>query len=140
MNSKVLERAHTKTLVEPKDRLNALPLYFGAECAKFEKLVYTYMGEFCSEYDDGPWDFYTLSNGGFFMSYDCGGEDLDVSFSENYFEGIMSAEALSIGVNLCAISLFAREDNNEMAAGLYYALRDYAEQHAEGRKIMRLID
>jgi hypothetical protein len=85
------------------------------------------------------WDFYTLSNSGFFMSYDYD-ETLTVLYPENYFEETMSAEAASIGVNLFALNTLAWQTNSEKIVDLYYALRDYAAEHPEGTKIMRLID
>lgn len=129
----------TKIKVSRKQRLNTLPVLFGNKCIMFEQMVYSYMDKFCSDYHGGFWEFYFLSNGGFFMSL-LHGEKLLVSFPENYFEEIMSPEAISIGVNLYALNELAWKTEKESIIDLYYALRDFASQHEEGAFIMRLID
>ena len=35
---------------------------------QYESMVFHYMGEFCKDYAGGYWDFFTLSNDGFYMS------------------------------------------------------------------------
>lgn len=45
-----------------------------------------------AHYDGGEWDFYELSNGGYFMAPNSR-EHYRISVQGNYFDGLLSAEA-----------------------------------------------
>ncbi|MGR8998799.1 MAG: antirestriction protein [Gammaproteobacteria bacterium] len=91
-----------------------------------EPLVYTITGNIASDYNGGYWEFYELSNGGFYMA-----PDSDNPFKvscENGFEGQLSADALGITVCLYAYSLLSFTGKNgfdETCARQYHLLRDY---------------
>jgi len=54
-------------LVLEDARIGTLPKHFGARMMTVEQMVYNFMREFVAEYKGAFWDFYELSNGGFYM-------------------------------------------------------------------------
>jgi hypothetical protein len=96
----------TKTRTPQNVRLDTLPRFFGGYARLFEQQVFDYMETFCSNYRGGYWEFYTLSNGGFFMAYE-GASHFEVSYPPNHFQATLSAEATSLGVNLFAQNALA---------------------------------
>ena len=131
----------TKILCPLEKRMDFLPKYTGRHFMKYENMVYGYMNIACTDYDGGLWDFYSLSNGGFFMAFDSD-KPLAVEWVDNYFKDTMSAEAASIGVNLFVQNALAWQhpDRAEMLTDHYFQLRDFALEHKEAAKIMRFID
>ena len=121
-----LEISITKTLVAESDRLNTLPRYLGKHYLEFEMSVYGFMDRFCENYNGGYWDYYRLSNGGFFM---CLSDEqrFNVVNEGNHFSSEMSAEAVSVGVNLFALNaLLWGENADAKIFDLYDDVRDYA--------------
>ncbi|WP_281989294.1 antirestriction protein [Aquimarina aggregata] len=110
----------------------------GCEMA-FEQAVFRFMEEFCKPYNGGYWDFYILSNGGFYLCLNQKG-DMRVENHENYFFSDMSADAASIGVNLFALGQMAHQFERQHINDAYYHLLDYAKIHPEADKILRFID
>jgi hypothetical protein len=106
-----------------------------------EPVIYSITSNLSSEYCGGYWEFYELSNGGFYMS-----PDDDTAFtisSENGFKGTMSAHALGITACLYAYSHLSFSDISEMAevcAGQYHLLREYMFEHDEVRAILAAVD
>lgn len=129
----------TKTLVQEKDRLEFLPKHIGNRFYKFEMLVYAFMDKFCQDYSGGYWEFWTLENGGILMTLDSN-EVFQVCNDMNYFEDTMSAESVSIAVNMFALNALMDENCDKRIIDYYYALGDYASEHSEASKIIRLID
>ena len=91
------------------------------------------------QYDGGYWNFYTLSNGGFFMA-----PRSDTVFtvsSMNGFEGQMTAEALGTTACLFAYShLSFTPALADVCSEHYHLLREFAMDHAEVRGILAAID
>ena len=129
-----------KKLIVPEcDRLDFLPRHFGNRFFLFENMVYSFMDRFCEEYSGGYWQFYTLSNGGALMSLDSD-QTFSVCNPMNYFEGRMSAEAASIGVNLFAMNALMSDPCDGKLIDLYYALKDFGCEHKEVQAILGFID
>ena len=108
---------------------------------KLEPLIFNLTDHIADNYSGGYWDFYTLSNGGFYMS-PCSDEPFNVS-CENGFEGRLSADALGIMVCLYAYSHLSFSDKNgfdEVCAEHYHLLREFALDHDESRGIFSAID
>ena len=91
-------------------------------------------------YDYGDWQFYTLSNGGYYMAPRS--DTLYNVSSANGFDGQMTADALGIVACLYAYShsSFGEGDFAELCANHYHWLRAYAMEHKEVRSILRAID
>jgi hypothetical protein len=129
----------TARRVEDSLRLNALPRYFGRHMMTFEGAVYDFMHRFASDYRGGFWQFYELSNGGFYMAPDRGSYRLCVD--TNGYEGVMSADAAGITVCLFACShLSFRETHGQLFAERFHQLREFALDHAEAAAIFAAID
>jgi len=130
----------TKTRVKDASRLNFLPLFTGKYFMQYEQLIYRKLLEASQgQYDGGYWDYYTLSNGGFFMELDSQTR-FNMQCIDNGYSGQMSAEAASLGVNLCIQNLFAWEINAQIYSKHYYQLRAYAIEHDEAAEILGFID
>jgi len=130
----------TKTLISETKRLDFLPRHTGKHFTLFETLVYGYMDQFCADYIGGYWEFYDLSNGGFFMALDDTDTAFEVTNPLNYFDGSLSAEAVSIGVNLFALCHLCEITGDENFAHAYHALRDFACEHKDAGAILSFID
>ena len=129
----------TKTLYPEHKRLEYLPRFLGKHFLRYENAIYDHMRKSSVDYNGGYWDYYTLSNGGFYMGLSQS-EPLKMECVSNYFEGEMSADAASIGVNLVILNAFAWQVNAEKYGAAFHSLRDYALEHAEAAKILGFID
>lgn len=134
----------TSQRIPESERGDILPRYTGAAFLRFESLVYTLMGRACADYHGGFWQFYALSNGGFFMAPDRD-EPMTLTWPDNYFEGQMSAEAAGIGVSLMALSFLTFSERisdatRECLADRFHELREFASAHAEANLILGFID
>lgn len=121
-------------------RGNFLPRKIPKVFIQYESMVYHYMDEFCKDYAGGFWDFFTLSNGGFYMSLQSE-KTLSICIDSNYFEGNLSANAASIVVNLFVFCHLANSfPDDESLGDYYYALRDFSRNHPEASLILSAID
>lgn len=106
-----------------------------------EPAVYAMASRMAPEYRGAYWEFYTLSNGGFYMAPH---SDKPYSINcDNGYEGVLSAEALGMTVCLYAYSHLSFSSNEafaEICANHYHWLRAYALAHKEARAILMAID
>lgn len=129
------------TKVEDAQRINTLPKHFGRYMAAVESLVYQFTRRLVREYHGGYWNFYELSNGGFYMAPDR--EPMAVWVEGNSFEGTMSADALGVTVCLFAFSHGSfryANDPSAVFARHFELLREFSYLHPEGRLISAAID
>lgn len=133
------------SLVEEKNRLNFLPKHLGVRwMMKGEALIFNWMGKLSNDYRGGFWNFYDLSNDGFFMAPRSESQFF-ISVTGNGFEDSVSAEAAGIITTLYALnSLMCIIPENsadlERIVNSYYLLRDFAIEHSESGKIFAAID
>jgi hypothetical protein len=128
----------TATKVEENHRLAMLPKYFGRHLGRAERLVYTYMRHISKDYDGGLWEFYELSNGGFYMAPES--PETMALVVENSFDGTMSADAAGLIATLMAISSLGFTTRDSDIAALYLNVEAYALQHSEGNQIARALN
>lgn len=128
----------TKTRIA-KGRTAILPKYFGNQFIRFEMAIYSLAEHFIKEYHGGFWDFYSVSNGGFYMAFN---SDKPVTFDnpDNYFCKEMDADTASIVVNLYVNSLLSFDYPNAPFGERYHQLRDYALELPEAGIIALAID
>jgi hypothetical protein len=120
-------------------RLNFLPHYLGAQYLQGEALVYDWARHLCGSYNGGAWNFFQLSNGGFYMAPErCG--RLHVRWHMNGYNDMMGADAFGIVVTLFALCHLAEKCSDDRIIDHYHALRAYAAQHVEAANILRAID
>jgi len=121
----------TMTLVSEAARANHVHKLFGIGFPlRVEPTVFNMARLLAADYNGGVWQFYALSNGGFFMAPDEQGHTISC---ENGFEGRLSAEAFGITVCLYAYShlSFGGDALAEVCAEHYHLLREFALGHPE---------
>ena len=132
----------TRTLVPEDQRLAITEKLFGIHFPlRLEPVVYTITERLTEDYRGGYWDFYTLSNGGFYMA-PVGDQRFHV-MCENQFEGELSADALGITACLYAYSnlSFAGPDAfSDICSDQYQWLRAFMMEHPEVEAILGATD
>lgn len=131
----------TAVLVSEAQRMDTADKFFGIRYPlTVEPMVYQFATQLAPAYNGGYWNFYRLSNGGFYMA-----PKLDESFeviADNGFKGSMSAEALGVTACLYAYSnlSFGEGKFGETCAEQYHLLREFVLDHAQARAIFAAID
>ena len=126
-----------KTLVPNDQRLQQANALFGSSFPmQLEPLLYNLASNMSTDYDGGYWEFFILTDDGFYMAPGSGGPHR-VSCVNGY-EGQLSADAFGITVCLYAYSLLSFE--NQIYAQHYHKLRDYMLDHEEAECVLRAID
>jgi hypothetical protein len=137
--------AITRSLIAEAVRMDATHTLFGLHFPlRLEPTVFNMAGMLSEQYQGGSWEFYALSNGGFYMA-PCHAQKPDKGFavtSENGFAGPMSGDALGMTACLYAYShlSFAQNSFGELCAKHYHWLREYALDHSEAGAIFAAID
>lgn len=129
----------TRTQCPDEEKLDFLFNRAGRDFLRYEHLTFAYMDHACEEYVGGSWDFYGLSNDGFYMAlrHD---KPLQMHWIENAYEGSMSADAAGIAISLMVQNRFAWKVDAQRYGDYFHALRDYAGQHPEAPAIFSFID
>jgi len=129
----------TSSVVPDELRLNVLPRYLGRHFLQGEALVYDWAGRLCHTYDGGFWNFFTLSNGSFYMAPANLGR-VHVRWHLNGYNDSMGADAFGIVVTLFALCHLAEKTRDDAIINRYHELRTFATQHVEAANILRVID
>jgi hypothetical protein len=119
-------------------RLNFLPTYFGKHFGRGETMIYDWASRLSAKYNGGYWEFFELSNGGFYLAPI--GDPVHVQWHMNDFEGELSADAFGIVVTLFSLCHLAEVTGDDDIGARYHYLRDFALSHAEAAPICRAID
>jgi len=116
----------TATPVKANQRLAFLPKHLGSLglTMRFERLAYRFMDGFCKTYSGGYWQFYNLSNEGFYMAPNIN-EVLPIFVNMNGFEGKVSADAAGIIVSLYSLNYLCNDVLSERLIDKYYLLRGF---------------
>lgn len=129
-------------LVPEAERLAFVDKLFGINYVlKLEPTVFRFAEQLAAPvYKGGYWQFYALSNGGFYMA-----PRSDTMFAvscENGFEGQLSGDALGITACLYAYSnlSFGEGEFAQTCAEHYHLLREHIFGHPEAKAILRAID
>lgn len=131
----------TATKVRQRQRVSHSSTAFGSRFLWIESFVFDTAASLCDTYDGGEWDFYGLSNGGFYMA-PTRGDHLRITVA-NGFGGTLSSQAFGITCCLYAYSMLSFSPDTEFAelcARHYHLLLDAARQHSEALTIFRAID
>ena len=131
----------TRELVPEDERLAITEKFFGIHYPlQLEPIIYTITEKMAGDYDGGYWEFYSLSNGGFYMAPSSDGV-FHVT-CDNQYEGDLSADALGITACLYAYSNLSFGDGRfaRVSACHYHRLREYMMDHAEVRGILGATD
>ena len=132
----------TRQQVSDKQRIMHTANLFGIRFPlNIEPAVYSIASNIAIEFNAAYWEFYALSNGGFYMA-----PWSDQSYQvicENGFEGNLSADALGITACLYAYGLLSFSSNQafaEICSNHYHWLREYMLEHKEASAILSAID
>ncbi len=123
-----------------KRRMDFYPTFIRKQAMLFEGMVFRYMEEYCTPYSGGYWNFYALSNGGFYIGLNRKESGImQVENHLNFYKGEMSADAASIGINIFALCDCASR-GSQLLVDAFHHLRDYANIHPEREQILAFID
>ena len=132
----------TRRRLEEGERASHTNTLFGFSFPlRLEPTIYAMADMIAPAYNGGYWDFYSLSNGAFYMAPDS--KQPFKVISMNGFEGMLPADALGITVCLYAYSNLAFTGDNaftQTCAGQFHLLREFALEHVEVRGILGAID
>lgn len=119
------------TAIEVKNaqaRLKFLPSKLGRYCIGFENAIYNWMTRNAVAYNGGYWDFFQLSNGGFYLQPTKG----YMLTSPNGFMDDVSAQEAGIIVTLMMLSHFSfvtyekeHHEDCERISAYFHQLRDF---------------
>lgn len=105
-----------------------------------EPYIYNLASSMSQQYQGGYWEFYQLSNGGFYMGL---ADGVYPVCCHNGYAGSLTGDALGIVVCMYAFSHFSFSDNDILSrrcGSLYHQLRDFAARHTEFMSICRATD
>ncbi|TCK37951.1 antirestriction protein [Paraburkholderia sp. BL8N3] len=131
------------TIVPERKRLSFMPQAFTPRLMmRAEAMVYQQAGTLSDDYNGGSWNFYTLSNDGFYFA-PATTQRFKVSVHGNGYEGEVSADAFGIIVTLFvygALCWIGNEKLRDKFSDHYHQLRDFALSHPEASAILQAID
>ena len=141
MTTQTMQAPVTRELVPEDRRLAITEKLFGIHFPlQLEPVIYGITDRMADEYSGGYWEFYTLSNGGFYMAL-----SLNTCFDvicDNQYQGVLSADALGITACLYAYSHLSFSDGRfgRVCACHYHRLREYMFEHPEVKAILGATD
>lgn len=116
----------TAEVVKGDDRIEFLPKHLGLmTCIHFESFVFTLAGRFSEDYGGGTWEFYELSNGGFFIHPVSEGAFHFVN-EMNYADVTLSPQDFGITCCLYALSAMSFDERHRRTGDKFHQLREYA--------------
>jgi hypothetical protein len=127
------------SVVPSHQRSAFLPAHLGRHMIIGEALAFGWLDRLCIGYTGGLWDFYSLSNDGFYLA-PINEKPFKIDEPTNGFSGEMSADAAGIVASLFALCDLANRVGEDKMINQYHWLRDFAIEHAEARLIMGAID
>lgn len=134
-------RAVSASPVPEYARPGFLPRHFG-RATEQAALVYNLMARMAGDYRGGFWEFYELTNGGFYMAPVAAPRWRLVTVN-NAFDGVLSCDAAGVVVTLRALARLAlvAEDERlaEQAVVDYYRLRAFADELSEAPLIFAAV-
>jgi hypothetical protein len=135
----VVSEVVTATVIDDLTRINTLPNVFGSNYLYCESTIYSILRSHAEEYNGAYWEFFSLSNGGFYMAPHLE-NPLMINVSGNHFSGELSPDAAGIFACLMAFNHYAWRTRDPRFVQLFDDLREYALSHPESDLILRAID
>ena len=132
----------TRTAIPEHHRVTESAKQFGLHFPlQVEPTIYHTADRLSDDYHGGYWEFWLLSNRGFYMAPTYPSKFAVTS--DNVFDGSLSADAFGIVVCLYAYSQLSFEADAPLVNAVsehYRRLRAYAFEHKEVEAILRAID
>ena len=141
MTTEAMQNIVTRELVPEDGRMGVADKIFGMRFVlELEPFIYDITERMAESYGGGLWNFFLLSNGGFYMAPS--GERTYHVICDNFFDGDLSADALGITSCLYAYShlSFGSDAHAHNYADHFYKLREYMMDHPEVRAILSATD
>ncbi len=141
MTTQTVHTQVTRELVPEDQRMAVAERLFGIHFPlRLEPVIYGITERMAEGYHGGRWNFYNLSNGGFYMAPST--DDRFHVTCDNMFVGELSADALGITSCLYAYShlSFSGGEFARDCARHYHLLREYMLDHPEVREILGATD
>jgi hypothetical protein len=129
----------TSSLIPDELRLNVIPRFLGRHYLTGESMVYDWAARLYRSYQGGLWNFFALSNGGFYMAPAELGR-VHVRWHLNGYSDMMGADAFGITVTLFALCHLAEKTQDDTIIERFHQLREFTTQHVEAANILRAID
>lgn len=133
------ELAISATLVTDENaRMRCLPAIAGVRCCLLEHAIYDALGRICASYNGGYWDYFKLSNGGFYMA-----PHTDALFQlscENYFVAEVNANTAGLIATASAYSELSFLRGGDCFAQAYHRLSYFIFQHPNAGVIRAALD
>ena len=130
------------TLVPEEQRQTTVEKLFGLHFPMtIEPTIYAFSERLSKDYKGGYWEFYTLSNGGFYMAPSC-----DHTFyveCENFFQGELMPNAFGICSCMYSFSHLSFSQNQELSelcTEHFHWLREAVLDHPDGAAILSACD
>ncbi|WP_180279129.1 antirestriction protein [Janthinobacterium sp. BJB304] len=120
------------------ERMECLPNVAGMRCVLLEFTVYSMLGRMSQDYAGGYWDFYKLSNGGFYMA-----PQTDGTFRmrcENMFEAEVNAQTAGLIACAMAYSHLSFSEEAGCFGEAYMLLWQYLAQQPNAATIFAALD
>lgn len=134
------QSAMKATLVSEKDRIHFLPKRLpNGFYIRGEQLIYKWMGLLSPDYSGGYWEFYDLSNGGFYIA-PTHPELLKIHVEGNGFQEAVSPNTAGIIASLFGLNTLACQTQNQAVTEQYYQLHDFVLDHPDRSLILAAID
>ncbi len=147
MIEQAITKAITASPVSESRRINFVPNKLPKYFLQFEGLLFDWAGRGIEHYSGGYWDFFELSNGGFYWALNDTENHYSFTSINGYSHPGLSADVIGIIVTLyalCHLAEIAHTKGDEGHADTiikhYYKLRDFASEHSEAGVIFRAID
>lgn len=130
----------TRMLVGARSRSTFMPKHLGTRNLMIgQNLFFAYLEKLSDDYKGGYWEFYELSNGGWYTA-PAGEQRYRMHWDENYYEGEMSADAAGITASLYTLCELANRTEQDHLIQAYHWLYEYAVQHPEWEQIGQAIN
>ena len=129
----------TATLVAEDDRMDFMPKHLGRQLMRGQNMFPGYLDRLSVDYNGGYWEFYELSNGGWYTA-PRGDQRYKMAWDGNYYQGEMSADAAGITASLFSINELANRTGEDGFINAYHLLLDFAREHEEAQEILSAID
>jgi hypothetical protein len=127
------------TRVPENERDHFLYRQMGGSFLLFEHAVYAMLEHASEDYSGGTWEFYALSNGGFYMA-PCADLPLRICSFGNGFEGLLSPDAAGIFACAMALSHLSFRLRDENTSSKFHLLREFHGDHPEAAALFRALD
>jgi hypothetical protein len=126
-------------VTNPDERLLCLPNIAGWDCVVLEHTIYDMLSILSDDYGGGFWDYYRLSNGGFFMA-PTDQTTYRMRSHANFFEGVVAAETAGLIATAMAYSHLSFRPRGSNFAMAYQLLCEFIFQHPDAGTIRAALD